>query len=180
MRRPPFLKNERRMKKKRVTYGISGMMEYQATIRVGRAMMKVPFSDGTMTAMGVNPAKFTTDNYMVQHAIEQSADYKRGRIYKVNTIELDDEVRIERNELPATGSRMNDTPNKADRADKADKSDESDEPEVSEVQMVKRFACNDDARDYLESAYGVTRSKMRTRADIQSYGRANGVEIEFE
>ena len=164
MRRPPFLKNERRMKKKRVTYGISGMMEYQATIRVGRAMMKVPFSDGTMTAMGVNPAKFTTDNYMVQHAIEQSADYKRGRIYKVNTIELDDEVRIERNEEPEAqvrGERL----------------------EVSEdeaVQTVKRFACNDDARDYLESAYGVTRSKMRTRADIQSYGRANGVEIEFE
>lgn len=167
------------------------MMEYQATIRVGRAMMKVPFSDGTMTAMGVNPAKFTTDNYMVQHAIEQSGDYKRGRIYKVSTIELDDEVRIERNELPATGSRMSEpgaqvpatggrASDKTDEADRADKADKSDEPEVSEVQTVKRFACNDDARDYLESAYGVTRSKMRTRADIQSYGRANGVEIEFE
>lgn len=157
MRRPPFLKNERRMKKKRVTYGISGMMEYQATIRVGRAMMKVPFSDGTMTAMGVNPAKFTTDNYMVQHAIEQSADYKRGRIYKVNTIELDDEVRIERNEV--SGERLE------VREPEAQVSGER--LEVSEVQTVKRFACNDDARDYLESAYGVTRSKMRTRADIQ-------------
>lgn len=76
------------MKKKKITYGVSGMMEYQAVIKVGRNNMKVLFSDGSVSAMGVNPATFTTENFMVQHAIENSSDFKRGRIKVVNTIEL--------------------------------------------------------------------------------------------
>ncbi len=87
------------MKKKRITYGVSGMMEYQAVIKVGRNNMKVLFTDGSISAMGVNPATFTTENYMVQHAIENSTDFKRGRIKVVNTIELKEELRIERNSV---------------------------------------------------------------------------------
>ena len=83
------------MKKKKITYGVSGMMEYQAVVKIGKATMKVPFSEGSMTAMGVNPAKFTTDNFVVQHAIEQSGDFRRGRIHIVSVIELDEEVKIE-------------------------------------------------------------------------------------
>lgn len=52
------------MKKKKITYGVSGMMEYQAIIKIGKATMKVPFSEGSMTAMGVNPARFTTGKYV--------------------------------------------------------------------------------------------------------------------
>lgn len=84
------------MKKKRITYGVSGMMEYQAVIKVGRNNMKVNFSDGSMNAMGVNPAKFTTSDFMVQHAIENSLDFKKGRIFIFQVIELDGELRIER------------------------------------------------------------------------------------
>ena len=74
------------------------MMEYQALIKVGKATLKVPFTDGSMTAFGENPAQFTTTNFIVQHAIENSFDYKRGRIKTVNVIELDEDVKIERNE----------------------------------------------------------------------------------
>jgi hypothetical protein len=85
------------MKKKRITYGVYGMMEYQSIIKIGRATLKVLFIDGSMTAIGQNPAKYTTSDFLVQHAIENSSDFKRGRITVVNTIELDEEVRIERN-----------------------------------------------------------------------------------
>ena len=85
------------MKKKRITYGVYGMMEYQAIIKIGRATLKVLFTDGSMTAIGQNPAKYTTSDFLVQRAIENSSDFKRGRIQVVNTIELDEEVRIERN-----------------------------------------------------------------------------------
>lgn len=85
------------MKKKRITYGVYGMMEYQAIIKIGRATLKVLFTDGSMTAIGQNPAKYTTSDFLTQHAIENSSDFKRGRIQVVNTIELDEEVRIERN-----------------------------------------------------------------------------------
>lgn len=85
------------MKKKRITYGVYGMMEYQAIIKIGRATLKVLFTDGSMTYIGQNPAKYTTSDFLTQHAIENSSDFKRGRIQVVNTIELDEDVRIERN-----------------------------------------------------------------------------------
>lgn len=85
------------MKKKRITYGVYGMMEYQAIIKIGRATLKVMFTDGSITAMGQTPAQYTTSDFIVQHAIENSSDFKKGRIHVVNTIELDEDVRIERN-----------------------------------------------------------------------------------
>lgn len=85
------------MKKKRITYGVHGMMEYQSIIKIGRATLKVLFTDGSMTAIGQNPAKYTTSDFLVQHAIENSSEFKRGRITVVDTIELDEDVRIERN-----------------------------------------------------------------------------------
>ena len=85
------------MKKKRITYGVYGMMEYQTIIKIGRATLKVLFTDGSMTAIGQNPAKYTTSDFLVQRAIENSSEFKKGRIQVVNTIELDEEVRIERN-----------------------------------------------------------------------------------
>ena len=90
------------MKKKRITYGVYGMMEYQAIIKIGRATLKVLFTDGSMTAIGQNPAKYTTSDFLTQHAIENSSDFKKGRIHVVNTIELDEEVRIERNPAKPT------------------------------------------------------------------------------
>lgn len=85
------------MKKKRITYGVYGMMEYQTIIKIGRATLKVLFTDGSMTAIGQNPAKYTTSDFLVQRAIENSIEFKKGRIQVVDTIELDEEVRIERN-----------------------------------------------------------------------------------
>lgn len=90
------------MKKKRITYGVYGMMEYQAIIKIGRATLKVMFTDGSITAMGQNPAQYTTSDFIVQHAIENSSDFKKRRIHVVNTIELDEEVRIERNPAKPT------------------------------------------------------------------------------
>ena len=72
------------------------MMEYQSIIKIGRATLKVLFTDGSMTAIGQNPAKYTTSDFLVQHAIENSSEFKRGRITVVDTIELDEEVRIEK------------------------------------------------------------------------------------
>ena len=86
-----------KMKKKRITYGVYGMMEYQTIIKIGRATLKVLFTDGSMTAIGQNPAKYTTSDFLVQRAIENSSEFKKGRIQVVDTIELDEEVRIERN-----------------------------------------------------------------------------------
>ena len=47
------------MKKKRITYGVSGMMEYQCIIRFGKNTLKVTFTGGSMNAIGVTPATYT-------------------------------------------------------------------------------------------------------------------------
>ena len=176
------------MKKKRITYGVSGMMEYQAVIKVGRNKMKVLFTDGSASAMGVNPATFTTENYMVQHAIENSNDFQRGRIRVINTIELEDELIIERNgmesasnnqdtqnNVKATILELSNTPTEQN-ADDAEGDAES-ESEENLVQM--EFMCNDDAKDYLEQTFGYIRSKLRNRQDIIAVGKAHGIDIQF-
>lgn len=149
------------------------MMEYQAVIKIGKATMKVPFSEGSMTAMGVNPAKYTTDNYVVQHAIEHSSDFRRGRIHIVSVIELDEDVRIE--------GRGDGKDNVECRMSNVESAQVQGQTQVQQsAKETKQFGCNDDARDYLEETFGVTRSKLRTRADILQYGLANGVEIVFD
>ena len=90
------------------------MMEYQTIIKIGRATLKVMFTDGSMTSIGQNPAKYTTSDFLVQHAIENSSEFKKGRITIVNTIELDEDVRIERNPAkPNTQQAQSPTPTEA-------------------------------------------------------------------
>jgi hypothetical protein len=48
--------------------------------------------------------------------------------------------------------------------------------EAVEVKM----SCNDDAKDYLADKFGVSRSKMRSRADIEKVAADNGVNIVWE
>ncbi len=153
------------------------MMEYQAVIKVGRNNMKVNFSDGSVSAMGVNPATFTTENFMVQHAIENSSDYKRGRIKTVNVIELNEDLCIESNN--AEVKTENETAEVSEaKAGSEDTSTET-EPVEAEPAIEVEFACNDDAKDYLEQSFGYVRSKLRNREDIINAGKAHNVTIIF-
>lgn len=189
-----FFITTRRMKKKRITYGVNGMMEYQAIIKIGRATLKVLFSDGSMTAMGENPAHFTTTDFITQHAIENCRDFKRGLIKKLNVIELDEEVHIERNlnadakkesvenaDLKNSGeSLVQDVSDDViettvDESSEKPTADETTENVVTEVE----FNSNQEAKDFLAKSYGVKPSAMRTRADIIAAGEVNGVKIIF-
>lgn len=177
------------MKKKKITYGVSGMMEYQAVIKVGKKNVSIPFSDGSMSAMGTNPATYTTDNIIIQNAIEASDDYKRGRIAIVNTIVLDEDLRIVRNiekpaETPtpatpmATGATEK-TGTKTDAEESSVSNGHEDCADTSAPLTQVEFSCNDDAKDYLEQTFGYVRSKLRNREDIINAGKAHNVEIIF-
>jgi len=50
------------------------------------------------------------------------------------------------------------------------------EEKASEAHQIP-FACNDDAKDYLAEHFGISRSKMRTRASIEEIAKSNGIEI---
>ncbi len=193
------------MKKKRITYGVYGMMEYQSIIKIGRATLKVMFSDGSMTALGQNPAKYTTSDFLVQRAIENSSEFKKGRIMVVNAIELDDEVRIERNTAqPSTQTARGEADARpvaaaakvAETQDTADEpTDEADAGEAEEAgtdapadteetsaaggTTEVEFTDNQEAKDYLVKNFGVKSGSMRNREDIKAVGLTYGVTITF-
>ena len=196
------------MKKRRITYGVRGMMEYQALIPVGKATLRIMFTDGSMNSLGSHPAKFTTNNFMVQHAIENSSDFRRGRIQVLHVYELDEDVHIECNKTcagvesdksaivmetePAAADTHEAEENLSIENPEAEEHPSADIPEASaekqgsterkaeNTMTALEFTCNDDAKDYLENTFGLTRSKLRTRADIVSAGKENGVEIHFD
>lgn len=174
------------MKKKVITYGVYGMMEYQTVIKMGKSSMKVNFSDGSINSFGQNPAKFTTKNFMIQHAIEHSYDFRRGLIQIINEHELDEEVQISHNPV-AIEPEFGDDEVKAkvedvvsggtDGLEGTEVSDVTEGAESSATEV--EFSTNDEAKQYLESQFGVQRSKLRTRADIEKAGMQYGVKIYF-
>ena len=174
------------MKKKVITYGVYGMMEYQTVIKMGKSSMKVNFSDGSINSFGQNPAKFTTKNFMIQHAIEHSYDFRRGLIQIINEHELDEEVQISHNPV-AIEPEFGDDEVKAkvedvvsggtDGLEGTEVSDVTEGAESSATEV--EFSTNDEAKQYLESQFGVQRNKLRTRADIEKAGMQYGVKIYF-
>ena len=75
------------MNAKRKTSGVSGYMEWVALIECGKATVKVHFSGGSLTGYGVTPAEFTTQNPMTQAIIENSKEFKSGKIFLLREIE---------------------------------------------------------------------------------------------
>lgn len=173
------------MEKKRITYGVVGFMEYQAVVQVGgRNTMRVNFTDGSLTAMSTNPATYTTENYMIQHAIENSSDYKRGLIKKIREVGLGCEVKVEHGgKAMGTGSAEPVTEPAAEPVTEPADEGTGQAAEITKAATeLKQVTvhCNDDAKDYLADNCGVVRSKLRSRADITAAGEAAGVEFIFE
>lgn len=174
------------MKKKRITYGIYGMMEYQAVIKTGsKSVLKVTFENGSLTAMGTNPATYSTSNYMLQHAIENSQQFKSGLIKKVNIIDLDEDVVIDKpiTEGTATVGAPSDVEAvegnvKVEETSAQEDMSAQEEGNVNSLERVE-FTCNEDAKDYLEEKYGVVRSKLKNRQEIINVGATYGVEVVF-
>lgn len=181
------------MKKKQITYGVYGMMEYQAVVKVGKKNVSINFSDGSISAMGTNPATFTTDNIIIQNAIEASNDFKRGRITTVRSIDLEEELQIFRNApIPVSAEAAaphSATPTENEAPAKNEETGAEASAEVREeaaevagepapLTQVE-FSCNDDAKDFLEQKFGYVRSKLRNREDITAAAKAHGIEIIF-
>lgn len=166
------------MKKKKITYGVFGMMEYQSIIKIGRATLKVLFTDGSITSLGQNPAHYTTSDFLVQHAIENSSDFKRGRIRVVNAIELDEEVRIERNHIASAQN----APAKvtASRAVKVEKAADNAAPAKEEDTVVEDVAGSmETVTGTAPDATEATTEATGEAGDKAAEGTATPTEVEF-
>lgn len=167
------------MKKKRITYGVFGMMEYQSIIKIGRATLKVLFTDGSITSLGQNPAQYTTSDFIVQHAIENSSDFKRGRIRVVNTIELDEEVRIERNHTAAsTQTAPTKTAVKVEATTESAAPAKDEATAVADVSETNKETVDETASDDVEDITEVA-PEATEEAEVKAEEAATPTEVEF-
>ena len=195
------------MKKRKITYGISGMMECQIVIKIGNtSKMNVLFSDGSITATGITPATFTTDNFMVQHAIERSHDFKNGRIYIVRSIELNEEVKIERNnptsekkdseikplktktKVVSTEKTEENKGNEDDETADQNTSEENNEDDLGIVQVTEIESATDgktkvdiadleSAKQYLSETFGEAKSNFRSKKSVLEFAESKNIEF---
>lgn len=78
----------------RKTYGVEGLIDWQTEIKAGKAKMVVNFSGGGLTSFGVTPATYTTENILYQHIIENSTQFKSGKIKLLRSTALDETAPI--------------------------------------------------------------------------------------
>lgn len=76
----------------RKTYGVSGLMDWTTQIKAGKGSVSVHFTGGALTAYGVTPAKYSTSNPFFQSVIENSDQFKSGRIELLGTMEVPDDA----------------------------------------------------------------------------------------
>lgn len=72
----------------RKTYGVSGLMDWTTQIKAGKGSVSVHFTGGALTAYGVTPAKYSTSSPFFQSVIENSKQFKSGRIELLGTMEV--------------------------------------------------------------------------------------------
>lgn len=134
------------------TYGVDGLLEWDMQLKVGtKRIKKISFTGGTANEFGVQPAKFTTKNPILQHCIEQSGAYRTGKIKLVNVYsdEANEEVKPEYSQA---------------------------ETETE----VKVFPNAEEARNYMNETYGVAVRNMKSKAELFAAGKAHGIEIQIE
>lgn len=185
------------MKKRKTTYGVYGLIEWGARIPFGKGCVQISFSGGSKTPNGIIPATYTTDNPVIQLAIEQSPDFRAGKIRSVRTIPLNEEIRVHTNPAPEQASsvaaqrqfRAEGVPVPEIPSPEAPSAALSPEPEVmasgsipaasesASAPHVMEFACLPDAREYLKKEFGYEEREVRTTAQAKSAARSHGLEI---
>ena len=75
--------------KKKITYEIHGQIERNSYFRIGKALVRIEFTGGSINSTGISPAQYTTVNPLFQNAIENSeafrnGEIKRGRVEIIN------------------------------------------------------------------------------------------------
>lgn len=129
-------------------YGVRHLMEWQCVIVHNGAKFHFPFVDGASTGYGVTPARYRTDNPVLQQVIENSNHFKSGKIF------LEKKIVLEQDPAPVQQTE-----------DKA-------EP------IKVTVSCLDDAKEYMSDKFGVSGVKMRSKESILKAAEAHNVVFE--
>lgn len=170
----------------RKTYGVNGLMEWQANIKAGKTTFKIPFTGGAMTAWGVTPAEYTTDNPIIQHAIEASSFFTSGRIVVLRTKELAQvpKITLEKNADKDATEQDNATVPQPVEINPEIEEALKEAQEISEVEVdsdkTVKVTGIEDAAEYLHETYGIAKTKLRTKQSINDVATAQGIVLVWE
>lgn len=173
----------------RKTYGVSGLMDWTTQIKAGKASVSVHFTGGALTAYGVTPAKYSTSNPFFQSVIENSEQFKSGRIELLGKMEVpDDEAARARKAI--SSSQKTSKPVSDDAASPLDTTEDSGDDGVipavvcNSVSSPVRVEVSDkyDAIEYLKEHYAeknYTATSLRTKTAFEAACKECGIEFVF-
>lgn len=173
----------RRKSMKRKTYGVSGLMDLTMQIKAGKGSVSVHFSGGALTAYGVTPARYSTDNTFFQNVIEGSEQFKSGRIELLSEVEVPDNA-AEKLRKARAAQRTNKVAEEKPAEEEASGYTASHpgnlEGEQKEA-LVVSVADKGDAIEYLKEHFDAsfTSVKLRTKSAFDAACRECGVVFEF-
>lgn len=159
------------------TYGIPGLSEWHGKVKAGSIAINVSFTGGTASPSGAQPAYFMTKDPITQFVIENSKEYKQGFI-----------ILVMQQEAPGDHPRMAVPKTRAKKQPIS-----AEEPETSEDEVVANETPKaettaqkievpglEEAKAYLVENFGISRTKLRSRKQIEDTAAANGIEFIFE
>ena len=136
--------------KKRITYEIHGQIERNCFFRIGKALVRIEFTGGSVNSTGVYPAYYVTDNTLFQRAIENSEIFRNGEI-KRGRVEI----------IAEPGD---------------DAVQENNESELSDLQVFTEVTNLQQARSVLmASPYNCTLAQLQNKAAIKAVAQEKGV-----
>lgn len=139
---------------KQKVYGAYNMTEWEILLPVAGRIMKIPFSGGTISGTGIRPAAFTTQNEIIQFALENSLHFKSGRVQLIDETDIED-PKAESEETQETST------------DNEDIADNFTEVEVGSLE---------EAVDYLVSNFDdANKQQLRSKKAANAFAETKGV-----
>lgn len=186
------------------TYGVFGKVEYVLSLIIGCSAVTVDFDGGSISSRGVIPASYTTNNPLIQRALEATPEYKHGIIRKIRSLPEACDVEASRKIAQAKaeaalkkypGGGEADTAQEEGKqteesgeaqgtgldgegegpADGSEAGGEALSPEESGAVEVS-VTCMEDAVEYLKNHFeGYTSSKLRSKPAIERAAADHGI-----
>lgn len=172
------------------------MYTYSTCVRVGSTNVRIEFKDGVVTTAGITPATYTTSSIVIQRAIESSALFKGGRIKVVREFLIGETENVKKpNQAPTKITDVAvDTAEDSTAGNDDERADESEEEAIEDSTAGEEenngvsvdSVYSDDitfpevknmqqAKEILETKFGVSLEELQTKASIQAKADELGV-----
>lgn len=139
-------------------YEIKNYSEYVIDVSVGKRNFSIPFTGGALTNQGSIPASYSTNNGIIQYAIEHSRYFALGIVYIAQEIKTDEEIKptSQPTVQPAIGKKSS-----------------------GEESSIKKVKVSDlqEAKNYLMENYPISGLSLRGEKSIMEQAKIVGIEF---